>query len=62
MGVHVPGQGIEVCSPHYPRAIVRLIFPVWQNYHWFFSILACLATFGIIGGYLTYRLIVKRPT
>lgn len=30
------------------------------TYHWFAGILAALAAFGIIGGYTTYRLMVKR--
>lgn len=30
------------------------------GYHWFAGILAALAAFGIIGGYTTYKLMVKR--
>ncbi|KAG1806411.1 uncharacterized protein HD556DRAFT_309131 [Suillus plorans] len=30
------------------------------TYHWFAGILAALAAFGIIGGYTTYKLMVKR--
>jgi len=29
------------------------------NYTWFVSIIACLAAFALIGGYSTYRFMVK---
>lgn len=43
---------------HLRTAAVYLFFQV--TYHWFAGILAALAAFGIIGGYTTYKLMVKR--
>jgi hypothetical protein len=44
---------------YYLRAAT--IYSVFQvTYHWFAGILAALAAFGIIGGYTTYKLMVKR--
>jgi magnesium transporter len=44
MNVHVPGQVKEG----------------EEDFTWFVSIIACLAAFAMVGGYSTYRFMVKR--
>lgn len=60
MNVHVPGEGIEVCS-RVLRSTNLLIFPWFvQGYAWFVSIVGCLAAFAVVGAYSAYRFMVRR--
>ena len=40
--------------------ILPLLIVCQVTYHWFAGILSALAAFGIIGGYTTYKYLVKR--
>jgi magnesium transporter len=58
MNVHVPGQEKPVSaannyvSSNSPRRL--------QGYAWFISIISVLAAFAVVGGYSTYRFMVRR--
>lgn len=68
MNVHVPGQDqgasvFFIFSLHRTnvfRKITFILFLRTQGYAWFISIIACLAAFAIIGGYSTYKFMVRR--
>jgi magnesium transporter len=59
MNVHVPGQGVEVSLIVY-LFWSRFLIGLFKGYQWFISIIAGLLAFALIGGYSTYRFMVKR--
>lgn len=58
MNVHVPGEGVPVSLTIYPCRL-GISNNVSQGYAWFLSIVACLAAFALIGGYSTYKFMVR---
>lgn len=40
--------------------MLLLLIVCQETYNWFAGILSALAAFGIIGGYTTYKFLVKR--
>jgi magnesium transporter len=60
MNVHVPGQGIPVRILYETLRRCALTSSKRQGYAWFISIIAGLAAFAVVGGYSTYRFMVRR--
>lgn len=61
MNVHVPGENTDV------RDLVSLspktiLINGHQGLKWFASIVACLAAFAFLGGYSTYKFMVRRSS
>ena len=61
MNVHVPGQD-ETVGPDLIFGALCLIerINLFKGYAWFIGIIICLAAFALLGGYVTYRLMVRK--
>ena len=59
MNVHVPGQDVTTVRGT-PLSLIHHSIQLVQGFTWFGSIIAVLACFGIVGSFVTYRMIIAR--